>query len=89
MPIHKCRKAVLECCFIFIATKFTFKSLVEVSLAEKVLNNLSRYRGTRKSLSNSLLLSSRIVSNKVLGVPTPLAPTPIPKWLKYAAKMGV
>ena len=63
-----------ECYFVFIATKFTFKSFTKMLLIKKVLNNFSKYRGTRKSLLNSLLFNNKIINNKVLEVLTPLPP---------------
>jgi hypothetical protein len=68
---------VLQRRFIFIAAKFTFKSLTEVSLVEKVLNYFSRNRITRKSISHSFLFSSRVISKEISWVPTSTASTPI------------
>ena len=80
---------MLKCYFIFIVIKFISKSFIKIPLIEKVLNNLSKYKRTKKSLLNSLLPNSRIINNKILRVSTPLAPIPMPKWLKNIVKMGV
>jgi hypothetical protein len=77
IPVHKCRETVLQRRFIFIAAKFTFKSLTEVSLAKKVLNYFSRNRITRKGISDGFLFGGRIISKEILWVPTSTASTPI------------